>query len=138
MGGIDAVLRHVLEVAPDIPFVDLVVGPIRIGGLREMLDFPQRRNAFGMVPEPDPAIGLGYMPLPLARAAHLGRDVPGVRDAFDDADAVILPGMERAFEIVARDLAAIAHVRAEVAAIGVEHPNLLILASPDDQIGREI
>jgi len=46
--------------------------------------------------------------------------------------------VERAFQQVARHLAAVAHVRAQVLAIGIDHPHLPVLAAPHGQIAREI
>lgn len=46
--------------------------------------------------------------------------------------------MEGAFQIIAMHLAANAHMRAQMAAIGVQHPHLAVFATPDRQITIEI
>ena len=79
------------------------------------------------------------MPGARAFALHLGRDGLGIGDIFDDAFfAVIAPGVERAFQQIAMYLAAMAHMRAKMFAISINHPDLPVLAAPNGKIGREI
>ena len=138
MRHIDTVFGHVLDAAPDIPFGDFIFAPVRIGGFGEMLHFPLRRGAVGMVPEHQPAIGLGDRPLVRARALDLWRNRLGIGNFADHAGFIITPGVKRALEVIAIDLAAIAHMGTKMPAIGIEHARLAILAAPDDQIAAEI
>ena len=52
--------------------------------------------------------------------------------------AVVAPGVKRAFQQIAVNLAAVAHMGAQVLAIGVDDPHLAILAPPHGQIAGEV
>jgi hypothetical protein len=52
--------------------------------------------------------------------------------------AVIAPGVERAFEQVSVNFAAMTHMRAKVLAIGIDHPYLAVLAPPNRQVTAEV
>ena len=139
MRHVDAVFSHVLDRAPDVPFVDVEIGPVRVGAFRQVLHFEQRRDILRVIPRPDPAVRLGNVPGARALALDLRRDRLGIRDVLHHAFvAVITPGVERAFQQVAVNLAAVPHVRAQVLAIGVQHPDLPVLAPPHGQVLREI
>ncbi len=79
--------------------------------------------------------------MPVARAfpLHLRGDVAGVGHLFHRRlVTIIAPRVEGAFQQIAMHLAAMAHMRAQMLAIGVQHANLAVLTPPDRQILGEI
>ena len=138
MGHVDRVLSHVLQAAEHPPFVDLIVGPVGIGRLREGFQFPLGRNAERVIPEPDHPVGFRHRPLVIAGLAQARRNGLGIGDVVHHALPVIAPGVKRTFEMVAGHPSAVTHVRPKMTAMGVDHPRHAVMTAPHREVPSEI
>src|SRR6185369_2166336 len=102
-------------------------------------DLEQGGHAVRVIPGPDEAVGLADREAAYAVVAlRLRRDRAGIGDAGDRAGLVILPGVERAFDVVAVDPSAMAHMGAQMPAIGIQQPRLAVLATPQNEVAGKV
>ncbi|NDB26123.1 MAG: SDR family NAD(P)-dependent oxidoreductase [Gammaproteobacteria bacterium] len=138
MRGIDAVFGHVLQRPVNEPLELFIVAPLGRGGLRQRFHLECGLDVLRVVPRPNETITLDEAPRLHAAALGLRRNVFGIRNFGDLALAVVLPGMERTLEIVALHAPRMAHVRAEVTTIGVDHARRAVLAPPQCEFAIEV
>src|SRR5262249_37419831 len=135
MRRIDGIFSHFLIVRLDLPAAKLVLRPLGRPMLGDRIDVPRRRLALGVVPAEDQSVHFLDRPVSDLR---LGRYAVRVRHLGALPALIEAPSMKRALYAVARHLASITEVRAQMWAVRIEKRGLSRLGTKEDEVAPEI
>ncbi len=137
--GVGGVLGGFLDRGAECPLVYAVLRPVRVTDLGDGLDLEGGRDALGVVPGPDDLVALHHrVGKHGLLAVGARRHVLRVGDVLAHALAAELPGVERAGDVLALHLAAVAEVRAQVGAERIEQAGFAALGAEQHQLLAEV